>query len=174
MEQVAGNDCVRGIRLGLECRPPRRHGIAFVRPQAREAEVQLHDGEPGIQLRELLEPREGLVGPLRKREPDLRLERVVPREERGGGFRVAAGVERLRLRQVPRLGVGTKAERQGERRPPWTRSRHGRRRRGCGPAVGGENGRCDDRDRGNRHSADEEHNTTPCGHGLTIAGASKL
>ena len=82
MEEVPGDDRVRRVRLGVEDRAPGLDGIAGVRPQPREAEVELHDRDPGIELRELLEPVERAVRPLGERRADLRLERVVPGEER--------------------------------------------------------------------------------------------
>ena len=81
MEEVPGDDRVRRVRLGVEGRAPGLDGIAGVRPQPREAEVELHDRDLGIELRELLEPVERAVRPLGERRADLRLERVVLGED---------------------------------------------------------------------------------------------
>ena len=87
MEEVPGDDRVRRVRLGVEGRAPGLDGIAGVRPQPREAEMELHDRDLGIELRELLEPVERAVRPLGERCADLRLERVVPGEERAAAAR---------------------------------------------------------------------------------------
>ena len=58
MQEVSGDDRVRRVRLRIEHRAPRRHGITFVRPQPREPEVKLHDCDARVELGELLEPVE--------------------------------------------------------------------------------------------------------------------
>ena len=63
-------------------RTPGLHRVALVRPQSREPEVELHDRDLRIELRELLEPVERPLGPGRERRADLRLERVVLGEQR--------------------------------------------------------------------------------------------
>ena len=105
MEQVAGDDAYGRVRLRVERRAPGRDGVALVRPQPREPEVELHDRGVGVELRELLEPVERALGPARERCADLRLERIVLREERRRGRQVAARVQRLALREVARLGI---------------------------------------------------------------------
>ena len=98
---------------------PRLDRIALVRPQAREAEVELDDRDLGIELRELLEPVERAVRPRGERGADLRLERVVLREERRRVARLALLVERRAARQIARLGVrrGSRARSESGGRP---------------------------------------------------------
>ena len=57
---------------------PRRDRIALVRPQPREPEVELHDRDLRVELRELLEPVERAVGPRgeRARRPSPRASRA--------------------------------------------------------------------------------------------------
>jgi hypothetical protein len=174
VQQVAGDDRVRRVRLRLQRRTPGRDRIALVRPQARETEVELHDRESWIQLRQLLEARERLVGPVCEREADLRLQRVVPGEEGRCLRRIATRIERLRLRQIACLGIGAEAEGERERRPSWTESRRRRGRRRGRAAVRGEHRHRHDRSCSECHGADEKSDTTPCGHRVTIAVVSKL
>ena len=175
MEEVAGDDRVRRVRLGLDDGAPRLERVALVRPQPREAEVELHDRELRVQLRELLEPVERALRPGRERRADLRLERVVLREERSRSLGLAPLIQPRPLRQVPRLLVLPEAEREGERRSSFAEARLGRRRLRAGRvAVGGENRGPDDSDRRDRDGADEERDTTLRGHRRTIARAPTL
>ena len=74
----------------VENGPPRLDRVALVRPQAREAEVELDDRDLGIELRELLEAVERALRPGGERRADFRLERVVLREERSRPLGLAA------------------------------------------------------------------------------------
>ena len=116
VQQVPGDERVRRVRGLVENRAPGLDGVAFVRPQPREPEVELDDRGVGVELRELLEPVERAVRPLGERGADLRLERVVPREQEAAAAVVSAPVERGALREVARLGIGAEAERERERR----------------------------------------------------------
>jgi hypothetical protein len=136
--------------------------------------VELDDGGVGIELRELLEPVERSVGPARQCAPDLRLERVVLREQLGGRRQLAARVQGLAVCQVTRLRVRPKAEGEGERRAPLPHlGRRGLRRARRTPVRGDD---CDrhDRDRSSCDGADEKRDTTLRGHRWTIASTSKL
>jgi len=169
MQEISGYDRIGRVRLGIEHRTPRGHWISFVRPQAREPEVKLHDCDAWVELRELLEPVERPVGPRGKRSADLRLQGVVPRKKtrRGGG--VAARVERLGFRQIARLGVGAKAESERERRMALARAGGRGLRRPSRVTVRGEHDTGDNRDGGRRNRSDEQHDATPRGHRRTIA-----
>ena len=81
VQEVPGYDRVRRVRLGIEHGAPCRHRISFVRPQPREPEVKLHDGDARVELCELLEPVERPVGPRGEGGADLRLQGVVPRKQ---------------------------------------------------------------------------------------------
>ena len=99
--------------------------------------MELHDRELRVELRELLEPVERALRPGRERRADLRLERVVLREERRRSVGLAPLVEARSLRQIPRLLVLPEAEREGERRSSFAEARLGRRPlRGGRVAVG--------------------------------------
>ncbi len=169
MQEVPGHDGIGRVRLGIEHRAPRGHRISFVRPQAREPEVKLHDCDARVELRELLEPVERPVGPRGEGGADLRLQGVVPCKQtcRGGG--VTARVERLGLRQIARLGIRTKSESERERRTALTGARGRGLRRPSRVAVRGEHDTGDDRDRSRRNRGDEQHDATPRGHRRTIA-----
>ena len=112
VEQVPGDDRVRRVRLGLERGAPCLHRIALVRPQAREAEMELDDRDLRVELRELLEAVERPLRPRGERRADLRLERVVLREERRRLVDLPALVERRARARDP-----------APRRPPGTRAR---------------------------------------------------
>ena len=176
MEQVSRDDGVRRVRLGLECGLPRAHRVALVRPETREAEVELHDREIRIELRELLEPVERPLGPTCERCADLALERIVLREERRRCTDLAARIQRLALQQVTRLGIRTETHGERERRPACARLRCGVRPSGrlSRTPVGRDDGNGDDGDRSDRDRADEERDTTLRGHRRTIASVPKL
>ena len=175
MEEVPGDDRVRRVRLGVEGRAPGLDGIAGVRPQPREAEVELHDRDLGIELRELLEPVERAVRPLGERRAHLRLERVVLGEERARRREVPARVEPRAAHDRSRLRSRTEAERKRERRPSRAQPRGGRARRRTGRvAVRREDRGRDGRDRGYGDGSDEERDTTLRGHRRTIPRTPKL
>ena len=127
MEEVPGDDRVRRVRLGVEGRAPGLTRIAVVRPQPREAEVELHDRDLGIELRELLEPVERAVRPLGERRADLRLERVVLGEER------ARRRECPRARRAPAPRMIARAS--GSERKPSANESGGRPSRSPGEVV---------------------------------------
>ena len=54
MEEVPGDDRIRRVGLGLDDCTPRLERVALVRPQPRQAEVELYDRELRVELRELL------------------------------------------------------------------------------------------------------------------------
>ena len=136
--------------------------------------MELHDRELRVQLRELLEPVERALRPGRERRADLRLERVVLREERSRSVGLAALIQARPLRQVQRLLVLSEAEREGERRTSFAEARLGRRRLRAGRVAVGEDRGPDDSDRRDRDGADEERDTTLRGHRRTIARAPTL
>jgi hypothetical protein len=174
VEQVAGNDGVRRVRLRVERGTPCLDRVPAVRPQPGQPEVELHDGGVRVELGELLEPVERTLGPTRERGADLRLERVVLREERGSRRSVATCVQALALCELASLGVPSEAERERERRAALAEL--GRRGLGGsrGAVVRSDDCHRDDRDRGERDGADEERDSTPGGHCMTIARTSKL
>ena len=151
-----------GVLDGLPC----GDRVAATRPQPGKPEMELHEAVLRIELRELLEP---VVprGPGGEREPDLRLEGVVPREELRGGAVVAPRVEVRTTCEVASLGIGPEAERERERRPPRARLRlHGRLVRAV---TGGDDGDRDDGDGGRRGERDEAEDARARGHAATIA-----
>ena len=150
-------------------------GSPLVRPQPREAEVELHDRDLGIELRELLEPVERAVRPLGERRAHLRLERVVLGEERARRREVPARVERRATRHglAPPGPSGSRARTRAEAFPRGARGGRARRRTGR-VAVRREDRGGDDRDGGYGDGSDEERDTTLRGHRRTIARAPKL
>ncbi len=162
MEQVAGDDRVRRVGLGVEHRAPRLHRVALVRPETREAEVELDDRDLRIELRELLEAIERRLRPRGERRADLRLERVVLGEEGGRVLDLPLLVERGTPGQIPRLGVRSEPERERERGSSLAQLGLGRRRRrACRVAVGGKHRGGHDRDGRDRDGRDEKRDPTP-------------
>ena len=120
MEQVAGGDRVRGVRL-RRAPPPAMRRSAPSRPAQKSATPRwswttaLLGVKPG-------EPIESVDGPDRpggERLPDTRLERVESRELPTGGDPAAVRVQPCGAPERDGLGVGpdTELERQAEARP---------------------------------------------------------
>ncbi len=132
MQHVPGEDRIRRVGLVVDRRPPGGDRVAHVGPQPREPEVELHEGALGVEDCELLEPVERAVRPGREGGADLRLERVMAREERLCRALLPRVVERLAAPEVTRLGVRPEpeSERQGRSSGARLRRRRGGRGRG--------------------------------------------
>ncbi len=118
--RLSGQDRLR--RVGLEPRPPRamRCGVAAVRPETREPEVELDDrARPGRACASCSR-RSSVPRARRERGADLRLERVVPREER----RCVASSRPRTARSAARSRAS-----QSARKPSASESGGARRRR---------------------------------------------
>ena len=76
--------------------------------------------------------------------------------------------------EIASLGVPPEAERERERRAALAQPGRRRLSRSRGAVVGRDDCHRDDRDRSERDGADEERDTTPGGHCMTIARAPKL
>src|ERR1043166_1573214 len=110
MEEVAGTDRVRRVRLQLRCLLP---GALSLRdaplPVEREPELELPEGTPRTLTHERSQPVES-VRPVGERGADLRFERAVAREDLPRLLRVALVVQLHRATECHRLAVGPHAE----------------------------------------------------------------
>ena len=163
MQDVAGEDRIRRIGLGIDCRAPRGDGVSLVGPQTRETEMELDERALGVEDAELLQPVERPDRPRRERRAHLRLERPMAREERLGRGKPARCVERFRPPQVACLRVGAEPERERERRPARAGGRDRGRRPRRAVSCGHDRDRGDAR-RGSRSERGEEHDPATRAH----------
>jgi hypothetical protein len=129
--------------------------------------VELDDTALRVELRELLEPVEGALGPRGERSTDLRFERVAQVEDAQSSTDVSTLVHRGTTRDESGVSIVTEAERKRERwsSRPWLELG---RRRGA-RVVGGHDGYRDDRNCGDGRQGDEADDPSASGHVATIA-----
>ena len=144
-------------------RAPRLDRVALVRPEPREAEVELDDGDLRIELRELLQAVERRPPATRRtpRRPSPRASRA----RRRGRTRPRSSPAGRARHPWPRSCASAsvrKPERERERGSALAQLGLGRRRRRAGRvAVGGEHRRAHDRDGRDRDGRDEKRDPTP-------------
>ncbi len=149
VDEVVRADGVRRVRLDVARLAPGGERTAGARPEAGQADVELDERAAGIERAELLDPI--FSGrPRGERRAELRLERVVTREDAAGLVAAALLVEGRGAPQVARLGVVADPERERERRKPLPRLRLGRRGQRLVGIVGRQHGRTGDHDRRQR------------------------
>src|SRR5581483_1206633 len=164
VEQILRRDAVR--RVGAEPRgllPRPDGGDVLSRPKVGETEMEQDERARRMRRGEPLHRREAAAPPRGEGRADLRLERVVAREDGCRGGDVPEVVEPLRPRERPRLRVAAQAERQLELRVARLR-RQGR------PLVPRHEGGAAD-DRGDRDDGAQgnDHEDTPTRHAASVA-----
>jgi hypothetical protein len=167
MKQVPRRNGVRRVGLVRGRLAPRVLRAGEPRPVERDTEVELHDRTVGVQPGEPVEAVDRLVGPVRERLPDARLDRGPVGELAYRARGPAGAVVRRRAPERAGLAVGADAQLERERRRAGPR-------RGAGRGAGGRPGleghhahHRGRRDRGRRGGDGDD--ARPGRHGFTVA-----
>ena len=164
MDQIVRTHGVGRVGLDVARLAPRAHRPDRAGPEARQADVQLHEGAARVERAELFDPVLALR-PGRERGAQLRLERVVAPEDPARLAAAARLVELGRAPELARLGVVAYPEREHEGWEALARLWLDRGLRSGVALVGAEHRRAgDDHGRERRERGDDQRGAGARGH----------